>query len=184
MPSVSKIPEDSWGLAALQIGRRGCGCPARARSSWALSPSRTPSTRSDPGIEVNGGAAAYVTIARDIKLCCLHSAGRTPSVSSGVSRAWSPRRQLGRNGRGGSRAQSANKRRQIPGGALVWPVSDLHHSSGGGGLVRHRGCFNDLRVEHRVCPSKFVARVGRASIVAASAMGVVEHGPAGHRRPC
>jgi len=47
-------------------------------------------------------------------------------------------------------------RGRIPSGALIGPASDLHFSGGGGGLVRHRGCSGNLRVEHRVCPARCV----------------------------
>jgi hypothetical protein len=65
---------------------------------------------------------------------------------------------------------SSCTRERIPSGALVGPASDLHYSGGGGGLVRHRACFSNLLVEHRVCPGAS-GQVGCASPVIASGGG-------------
>lgn len=54
---------------------------------------------------------------------------------------------------------SSKQRWRIPIGLLVGLASDLHDCSGGGGLVRHRGCVNDLLVEHRVWPAKLIGQV-------------------------
>jgi hypothetical protein len=56
---------------------------------------------------------------------------------------------------------------QVPGQPTIRSLNRQR----GGGLVQHRGCFNNLRVGHRVCRARCAGQVGCASTVVSSGGG-------------